>query len=94
NKKEGQEKEVAEKHLDDLLKFIETKKCRRIPLMDYFGEEYPNEECGMCDNCLSTDENVEDYTIQAKKLMECISELEESFGKTQVVNVLRGSKAK
>jgi len=94
NKKEGQEKEVAEKHLDDLLKFIETKKCRRIPLMDYFGEEYPKEECGMCDNCLSTDENVEDYTIQAKKLMECISELEESFGKTQVVNVLRGSKAK
>ncbi len=94
NKKEGQEKEVAEKHLDDLLKFIETKKCRRIPLMDYFGEEYPNEECGMCDNCLSTDENVEDYTIQAKKLMECISELEDSFGKTQVVNVLRGSKAK
>ena len=93
NKKEGQEKEVAEKHLDDLLKFIETKKCRRIPLMDYFGEKYPKDECGMCDNCLSTDENVEDYTIQAKKLLKCVSELQEGFGKTQVVNVLRGSKA-
>jgi ATP-dependent DNA helicase RecQ len=93
NKKDGQEKEVAEKHLDDLLKFIETKKCRRIPLMNYFGEEYPKDECGMCDNCLSTDENVEDYTIQAKKLLKCVSELEEGFGKTQVINVLRGSKA-
>ncbi|MDZ7806019.1 MAG: DNA helicase RecQ [Gracilimonas sp.] len=93
NKKEGQEKEVAEKHLDDLVKFIETKKCRRIPLMRYFGEEYPKDECGMCDNCLSKDEDVEDFTLQAQKLLKCISELEESFGKTQVINVLRGSRA-
>lgn len=93
NKKEGQEKEVAEKHLHDLVKFIETKKCRRIPLMKYFGEEYPKDECGMCDNCLSKDEDVEDFTLQAQKLLKCISELDESFGKTQVINVLRGSKA-
>lgn len=93
NKKEGQEKEVAEKHLDDLVRFIETKKCRRIPLMRYFGEEYPKDECRMCDNCLSKDEDVEDFTLQAQKLLKCISDLEESFGKTQVINVLRGSKA-
>ncbi|WP_020404238.1 DNA helicase RecQ [Gracilimonas tropica] len=93
NKKEGQEKEIAEKHLDDLVRFIETKKCRRIPLMKYFGEEYPKDECGMCDNCLSKDEDVEDFTLQAQKMLKCISELEESFGKTQVINVLRGSKA-
>lgn len=94
NKKEGQEKEVAEKHLDDLLKFIEAKKCRRIPLMNYFGEEYPKDECGMCDNCLSNEDDAEDFTLQAKKLLQCISDLDEGFGKTQVVNVLRGSKAK
>ena len=93
NKKEGQEKEIAEKHLDDLVKFIETKKCRRIPLMKYFGEKYTKDECGMCDNCLSKEEDVEDFTLQAQKLLKCISELGESFGKTQVINVLRGSKA-
>lgn len=93
NKKEGQEKEVAEEHLKELLKFIETKKCRRIPLMKYFGEKYPREECGMCDNCLSGEENAEDFTLQAKKLLKCVQELEEGFGKTQVINVLRGSKA-
>ena len=93
NKKEGREKEVAEKHLDDLLKFIETKKCRRLPLMKYFGQKYPKDECGMCDNCLSKDENVEDFTLQSKKLLKAISDLEEGFGKTQVINVLRGSKA-
>lgn len=94
NKKEGQERQVAEKHLEDLIKFIETKKCRRIPLMDYFGEEYPKDECGMCDNCISKDDDVEDFTLQAQKMLRCIADLEESFGKTQVINVLRGSKAK
>ncbi|MEX2604734.1 MAG: DNA helicase RecQ, partial [Gracilimonas sp.] len=93
NKKEDKEKEIAQKHLDDLVNFILTKKCRRIPLMRYFGEEYPNDECGMCDNCISKDDDVEDYTLQAKKLMKCISDLEEGFGKTQVINVLRGSGA-
>jgi len=93
NKKEGREKEVAEKHLEDLVKFIETKKCRRIPLMKYFGEEYPKDKCGMCDNCISKDEDVEDFTLQSKKLMKCILDLEEGFGKTQVINILRGSKA-
>jgi ATP-dependent DNA helicase RecQ len=93
NKKEGREKEVAEKHLADLVKFIESKKCRRIPLMEYFGEEYPKDECGMCDNCLSKDEDVEDFTLQAQKMLKCISDLEQGYGKTQVINVLRGSKA-
>jgi ATP-dependent DNA helicase RecQ len=61
--------------------------------MKYFGETYPREECGMCDNCLSGEEDAEDFTLQAKKLLNCVQELEEGFGKTQVINVLRGSKA-
>lgn len=51
NQKEGEEKKVAEQHLNDLLGFLETKECRRRPLMNYFGEEYEKENCGMCDNC-------------------------------------------
>ncbi|MTI86344.1 MAG: DNA helicase RecQ [Balneolaceae bacterium] len=93
SKKEGNEQKVAEKHLDALLKFLETRECRRIPLMSYFGEKYPNEECGMCDNCLSVDDNVEDFTIQAKKMLACVKEAGESWGKTHIINVLRGSKA-
>lgn len=56
NQKEGEEKKVAEQHLNDLVDFLETEECRRIPLMGYFGETYGKETCGMCDNCVEPEE--------------------------------------
>ena len=41
NKKETREQRVAIIHLNALLRFVETEVCRRIPLLDYFGETYP-----------------------------------------------------
>ncbi len=55
NQKEGEEKKIAEQHLNDLLGFLETGECRRKPLMNYFGEEYEKDNCGMCDNCVDPD---------------------------------------
>ncbi|HYW33895.1 MAG TPA: DNA helicase RecQ [Balneolaceae bacterium] len=92
NKKEGKEKKIAEQHLNSLIDFLETNKCRRIPLMDYFGEEYPNEECGMCDNCLSVDAEVEDLTDQSQTLISCIEQTGGQFGEYYLANVLRGTK--
>ena len=43
----------AEMRLTALLRFLDTGACRRVPLLDYFGERYPQEDCGACDNCLS-----------------------------------------
>lgn len=90
NQKEGREKEVAEKHLKSLRAFLETDQCRRIPLMEYFGEEYPGEECGMCDNCLSVDADVENLTEPAQKFLSCIARTGEQFSEYYVTNVLRG----
>ncbi|MFA5667906.1 MAG: DNA helicase RecQ [Balneolaceae bacterium] len=94
NQKEGNEKEVAEKHLSDLLKYLESTECRRKPLMKYFGEKYTKEECGMCDNCLSVDADVEDLTIPAQKFLSCIIRSGEQFGASHIIDILRGSKAK
>lgn len=94
NKKEGTEKEVAEKHLDALIKYIESSDCRRKPLMAYFGEQYKKDNCGMCDNCLSVDAEVEDLTIQAQKFLSCMVRSGEKFGATHIIGILRGSKAK
>src|SRR5690625_2371330 len=94
NQKEGQEKEVAEKHLKELMKFLETEECRRKPLMNYFGETYPNDVCGMCDNCLSVDAEVEDLTVQSQKFLSCVSRTGQKFGAYHIADVLRGSKAK
>ncbi|WP_445665287.1 DNA helicase RecQ [Fodinibius sp. AD559] len=91
NQKEGKEKEVAEKHLKDLMKFLETDECRRVPLMKYFGETYEKDECGMCDNCLSVDAEVEDLTVQAQKMLSCIARTNEDFDAYYIADVLRGS---
>ncbi len=90
NQKEGREKQVAEKHLKSLREFLETDQCRRIPLMDYFGEEYPSQECGMCDNCLSVDADVENLTEPAQKFMSCVVRTGEKFSEYYVTDVLRG----
>jgi ATP-dependent DNA helicase RecQ len=91
NQKEGREKEVAEKHLKDLMKFLETDDCRRVPLMKYFGETYEKDECGMCDNCLSVDAEVEDLTVQTQKILSCISRTNEEFDAYYIADILRGS---
>lgn len=94
NKKKGQEREVAENHLKQLVKYLESLDCRRKPLMNYFGETYPKDECGMCDNCLSIDDDVEDLTIQAQQFLSTIIRSGEKFGATHIADILRGSKAK
>ncbi|MBN2731315.1 MAG: DNA helicase RecQ [Balneolaceae bacterium] len=91
NKKEGREKEVAEQHLKSLLGFLETDECRRIPLMAYFGEEYQNDECGMCDNCLTVDAEVEDLTEEAQKFLSCVARTDQQHSEYYVTDVLQGS---
>jgi len=94
NQKEGTEKEVAEKHLKEMLKFMETDECRRKPLLGYFGETYEKDECGMCDNCLSVDAEVEDLTVQSQKLLSCIARTDEKFDAYYIADILRGSTKK
>lgn len=94
NQKEDEEKKIAEQHLKSLLKFLEATECRRKPLLSYFGETYEKDECGMCDNCLSMDAEVEDLTVQAQKFLSCIVRTDETYGANYIADVLRGSKSK
>ncbi len=94
NQKEGEEKRVAKKHLDDLLDYLQTEQCRRIPLMSYFGETYNESDCGMCDNCLRMSDDMEDLTVPAQKFLSCIARTNEMYGASHITNILRGSKAK
>jgi ATP-dependent DNA helicase RecQ len=43
----------SEMRLNALLSFVSTRACRRIPLLNYFGERYPAVACNACDNCLA-----------------------------------------
>ena len=98
NQKSPDEQKVARAHLDALLHFVESTECRRIPLMDYFGETYPpdptgDDSCEMCDNCVYEDREMQDLTIPAQKFLSCIVRTGETFGSAHLAAVLRGSKA-
>ena len=92
--KQGQEKQVANIQLSALLGYAETEECRRIPLLKYFGEEYSQKNCEMCDNCLRGEIELTDITIPAQKFLSCIKRTGEKFGANHIIDVLRASKSK
>ncbi len=93
NQKEGDEKRIAYFHLEALVNYCETNTCRRIPLLNYFGEEYSIENCGICDNCGEDKKDLIDITIQAQKFLSCMKRTGEYFGAGHIIDVLRGSKS-
>jgi len=84
-------KRVAGAKLDALLGLCETVDCRRVRLLDYFGET--SGPCGNCDNCLTPPEEW-DATRAARKLMSCIYRCEQAsgfgFGAVHIIDVLTG----
>ena len=91
--KEESEQRVANIHLNALVGFAESDVCRRIPLLNYFGEEYTKKNCGICDNCISGEKQLVDITIPAQKFLSCVKRTDEIFGINHIIDVLRGSKS-
>ncbi|WP_084184742.1 DNA helicase RecQ [Desulfonatronum thiodismutans] len=83
----------ARMQLEAMLGYAESTVCRRIPLLNYFNESYPDQNCGMCDNCLAPRREPEDVTVAAQKFLSCVKRTGEMFGMTHVVDVLRGSRS-
>ncbi|MDY3782733.1 MAG: DNA helicase RecQ [Candidatus Cryptobacteroides sp.] len=46
------EQEINRQLLSEVVSYAESTQCRRVNLLNYFGEEFPKENCGNCDNCL------------------------------------------
>ena len=77
--------------LDALLGLCETAGCRRVRLLDYFGEQYgkPGSPCGNCDNCLEPPQTW-DATEAARKALSVIYRTGQRFGAVHLIDVLRG----
>jgi ATP-dependent DNA helicase RecQ len=93
DQKPPDERRAANIHLNALLRFAETEVCRRVPLLNYFGEDYGGDKCDMCDNCLSEEKEKVDLTVAAQKFLSCVKRTGEKFGSVHIIDVLRGSKA-
>jgi ATP-dependent DNA helicase RecQ len=88
-----QEKRLASMHLDQMLALAETEECRRLPLLQYFGESEIPQKCHKCDNCNNPDKEKSDLTVPAQKFLSCVYRTGERFGASHIIDVLRGSNA-
>ncbi|MEO3790965.1 DNA helicase RecQ [Nonomuraea sp. B10E15] len=81
-------------HLDAMLALCETVGCRRMMLLDYFGQK-SSEPCGNCDTCQTPPESW-DGTTAAQKVLSTVWRLDkerrQKFGVGQTVDILLGKK--
>ena len=84
-------KQVMRGKLDALLALAEATDCRRVRLLNYFGEA--SSACGNCDNCLAPPE-VWDATDAARKLLSTVYRVQQhsgiGFGAGHIMDILRG----
>ncbi len=64
--------EITRRHLDAMLRYCKHEGCRRIPLLQWFGERYIESNCQMCDNCLADISEKMDASEQAKMFLSAI----------------------
>ena len=83
------EREVGAQLINETVAFAESGVCRRKILMSYFGEVYPDENCGHCDNCIHPKEKVE-AKENAVKVLKTIRALDERFPAEYVIPVVMG----
>jgi len=80
-------------HLDAMLALCETVACRRVQLLNYFGQS--GEPCGNCDTCLTPPESW-DGTVAAQKVLSTVFRLDrergQKFGAGQIIDILLGKK--
>jgi ATP-dependent DNA helicase RecQ len=80
-------KRVLGNKLDAMLGLCETLSCRRVRLLDYFGES--SGPCGNCDTCLIPPVSF-DGTVPVQKLLSAVYRVDQRFAAGHVIEVLRG----
>jgi ATP-dependent DNA helicase RecQ len=80
--------------LQAMVRYAESRECRRRLLLGYFGEDLV-EPCDNCDICQLGEDGraLVDVTVQAQKYFSCVRRTGEQFGMNHIIQVLRGSKA-
>ncbi|MEX0845107.1 MAG: DNA helicase RecQ [Balneolaceae bacterium] len=93
-KEDPDEQRVAELHLQKLMEYVEAHQCRRIKLLEYFGEHFNEQNCGMCDFCTGDVPEQENITVPVQKFLSTMARTEQRFGYNHILNILLGSRRK
>ncbi|MDX9811167.1 MAG: DNA helicase RecQ [Bacteroidales bacterium] len=83
------EQEIGKQLLLETVSYAESSVCRRKLLLHYFGEEYPEENCEACDNCLHPKAQFEGSDAVVN-VIETILAVKEKFKADHIANILSG----
>lgn len=83
------EQEIGRQLLIETAAYAESSVCRRKMLLHYFGEDFPSDNCGNCDNCLNPKKQVE-AKEELCAVIETVGALKEKFKAEYIIDVLLG----
>ena len=83
------EQEIGKLLLMETVSYAESSMCRRKSLLHYFGENYPEDNCGNCDNCCNPKPKV-DAREEMQLALETLKEIGDKFKIDHLVAVLTG----
>ena len=84
------EQEIGRQLLLDTASYAESAICRRIILLNYFGEKL-EEPCGNCDNCINPKEQIE-AKDEICRALQAILEVKEKYKAEHLSDILTGKK--
>ena len=83
------EQEIGKQLLNETVAYAESSQCRRRLLLNYFGEDYLQDNCGVCDNCLHPKKRF-DGKEELCLVIELIQSLPEHFKLEHLASILAG----
>jgi ATP-dependent DNA helicase RecQ len=83
------EQEIGKLLLLETVSYAESSVCRRKTLLHYFGETYPLDDCGACDNCLNPRPKV-DATEDMELVLETLQAIGDKFKIDYLESILTG----
>ena len=83
------EQEISRQLLGEVVAYAESCQCRRKLLLNYFGEDYLEDDCHCCDNCLHPRQSF-DGRAEMKLVIELIESLPEHFKTDHLACILAG----
>ena len=83
------EQEIGKQLLLETVAYAESNRCRRKILLNYFGEDYPQDNCCNCDNCLHPQKLFEGKEY-LETVLELVDSMQENFKADHLANILSG----
>ncbi len=89
NDKPVSEREITQQLIDETISYAETSQCRRKLLLKYFGEDYEQDNCGNCDNCLHPKPQIE-ASSEIVDFLEVVEQTKQQYKSNYLIDVIMG----